>query len=100
MNRILWNRRPTDDSDPGDVDEIVITNPTAVHIEQMDDNVYWIQIDLADGTYWAGNFAARVAAVVLGQQENAGVIWDRDDSHEIAVDNDGETQKPKKGNPT
>lgn len=34
VTRILWNRRPANPSDAGDIDEIVVRRPKAVHIEQ------------------------------------------------------------------
>lgn len=81
MNRILWNRRPTDPYDGGDIDEIVVHNVT-VHIEQMDDRCWWIGIDLPDGTHWAGNFSADSRGrMSFWQQEYGGVEW-RDESHE------------------
>ena len=33
------------------LDEIVVRNPEAVHVEVMDDNCIWMGIDLADGTH-------------------------------------------------
>lgn len=72
-NRILWNVRG------GDIDEIVISN-CAVHIEQMDDNCWWIGITRADGGYWAGNFTAK-GRMRFTEQERSGFEWDETDAH-------------------
>lgn len=84
MNRILWNQRPTDATDPGDIDELVITQPQHVHVEQMDARCWWIGVSLPDGSYWHGNFVADSRGRMrFTQQENAGVEWARDDTHEV-----------------
>jgi hypothetical protein len=78
MNRILWNERGRD------IDEIVLHHPAVVHIEQMGDRCWWIGIDMPDGTYWHGNFVADSRGRMrFSEQENAGITWDRDDTHEV-----------------
>lgn len=85
-NRILWNRRPVDMRDCGDIDEIVVTEPSVVHIEQMNDRCWWIGITMPDGSYWSGNFAATSRGVMtFGQQEDDRIAWDRDDEHKAAI---------------
>jgi hypothetical protein len=82
MSRILWNRRPTDDTDPGDIDEIVFHN-AQVHVEQTADRNYWIGVELPDGTSWSGNFyAAADGRLTFGLQEDTGVKWDDDAEHQ------------------
>lgn len=82
VHRILWNRRPTNPADCGDIDEIVIRNPQAVHVEQMDDRCWWIGIDMPDGTYWHGNFSCDSRGRMrFSEQENAGINFDPDHSH-------------------
>lgn len=84
-DRILWNRRPTD-RDPGDIDEIVLTNVT-VHIEQMSDRSWWISLQrpTVDGygyESWMGNFVADSRGRMrFVEQENAGIEWDEDRCH-------------------
>lgn len=82
-DRILWNRRPTSDRDAGDIDEIVIHGAT-VHVEQMDARCWWIGV-YVEGTdrYWMGNFTADSRGRMrFGEQENAGIVWAHDASHE------------------
>jgi hypothetical protein len=73
----LWNKRYED------IDEIVLHHPKMVHIEQMNDRCWWIGIYLDDDRYWIGNFIAdsrgRMGFV---EQDNAGVDWDDDRSHD------------------
>lgn len=81
-NRILWNVRDED------IDEIVITEPHLVHIEQMNSRVWWIAIylDDSDGPYWMGNFVCDSRGHMrFTEQENNDVEWDRDDSHEESL---------------
>lgn len=85
MNRILWNERPVPGlmgRAGGDIDEIVVTDCT-VHIEQMNDGCYWIGITKG-GAEWMGNIYIDDDCVLLrfNQQENDGLVWERDDSHE------------------
>jgi len=83
-DRILWNRRPTGALDVGDIDEIVVHNCT-VHIEQMDDRCWWIGIYMSDGSYWMGNFIADSRGRMrFSEQENAGIEWAHDATHEVA----------------
>ena len=87
-DRILWNRRPTDDRDPGDIDEIVLSN-VHVHIEQMGDREWWIGMFRHDAddneTGWYGNFVADSRGRMrFVEQENDGITWDEDRSHEEA----------------
>lgn len=84
-DRILWNRRPTD-HDPGDIDEIVLTGVT-VHIEQTSDRSWFIAMyrPVRDGieVCWLGNFVAdSPGRMRFVEQENAGIEWDEDRSHE------------------
>lgn len=77
-DRILWNRR----TDEPDIDEIVITNAT-VHVEQMDDRCWWIGISRGDD-YWTGNFIVDdQARMRFVEQENHGITWAADDSHDF-----------------
>jgi hypothetical protein len=86
INRILWNRRPSGDrgvAGCGDIDEIVLHDVT-VHVEQMDSGCWWIGIYREDGGYWMGNFTSdRDGLMSFWQQENNGIEWDRDDTHEV-----------------
>jgi hypothetical protein len=77
MRRILWNTRGAD------IDEIVLEGVDCVHIEQMNDGCWWIGIDLADGGYWAGNFAtlSRRARMTFTEQESSGIDWERNEAH-------------------
>ena len=88
MNRILWNRRPDANwrrGDMGSIDEIVLHNVQLVHVEQMDDRCWWIGIQMPDGTYWHGNFTADSRGRMrFTEQENNGITWDRDDTHEVS----------------
>lgn len=81
---ILWNRRPTD-RDPGDIDEIVMTGVT-VHIEQMSDRSWSIVMYRLTGDgykAWLGNFIADSRGrMEFVEQENSGIEWDDDCSHE------------------
>lgn len=79
-NRILWNSRPKNDSDCGDIDEIVIHNAT-VHIEQMDEDCWWIGIYTADKSYWMGNFVVEDGKLTFSEQENHNIEWYQDKSH-------------------
>jgi hypothetical protein len=80
-NRILWNRRPANPLDCGDIDEIVIHN-CIVHVEQMDDRAWWIGIVLPDGNQWMGEFRANSRGVMtFGQTDDGLITWDRDDTH-------------------
>ena len=54
-----------------------------VHIEQMDDRCWWIEIVRQDGTYWMGNFVADSRGRMrFVEQENNGVEWEHDATHE------------------
>lgn len=76
-HRILWNVRDED------IDEIVISNPQTVHIEQMDSRVWWIGIDLDNERSWSGNFSCDSRGRMrFTEQDNDGVEWDRDESHD------------------
>ena len=79
MNRILWNVRGED------IDEIVLHNVT-VHVEQMDDRCWWIGIytgSESDSPYWMGNFVADSRGRMrFVEQENFGIEWEQDKSHE------------------
>ena len=82
--RILWNERPSQPRSPGCVDEVVLRDVKVVHIEQMDKRCWWIGIYLDDDTtYWMGNFVANSRGEMhLVEQEESGIQWDRDQSHE------------------
>jgi hypothetical protein len=87
-DRILWNERPParTGGGGGDIDEIVLSG-VDIHIEQMDDRCWWIGIyrDASkSGTpYWMGNFVADSRGRMrFVEQENAGIEWDDDKSHE------------------
>ena len=56
-DRILWNRRPENARDCGDIDEIVMSN-VSVHVEQMNDRCWWI------GIYKEGDFDGTHAPIV------------------------------------
>lgn len=87
MTRILWTRRPVDESDVGDIDELVVDSPASIHVEQMTDRCWWIGVYLDDERYWMGNFVADSRGRMrFVEQENAGVEWDRDDTHEVTAD--------------
>lgn len=84
--RILWNRRPSGAKDAGDIDEIVLSD-VDVHIEQMDDRCWWIGIyrdaSKSDTPYWMGNFVADSRGRMrFVEQENYGIEWGDDDSHD------------------
>ena len=94
-HRILWNRRPTRGmrGDNGDIDEVVISHPQTVHIEQMDGRCWWIGIYLANECYWMGNFVADSRGRMrFSEQENAGITWAHDATHET-------TQQPAEFDP-
>jgi hypothetical protein len=78
-NRILWNQRGRN------IDELVVSDIAAVHVEQMNDRCWWIGITRADGSYWAGNFVAdsRGRMRFTEQGPPVGFEWDRDDTHEL-----------------
>lgn len=84
VDRILWNERP-ERPGGGDIDEIVMHNVDMVHIEQMDDRCWWIALYPERGSdrYWMGNFVADSRGRMrFVEQENAGIEWDRERSHE------------------
>lgn len=86
MNRILWNQRPVSTlAAGGNIDEIVLHAVDTVHVEQMDGRCWWIALYRADGTYWMGNFVADSRGrMQFREQENAGIEWERDDTHGAA----------------
>jgi hypothetical protein len=88
-NRILWNERPAERLPGGDIDEIVMSN-VDVHIEQMDDRCWWIALyaDAGnDSPYWMGNFVADSRGRMrFVEQENNGIEWGVDKSHDDAPD--------------
>lgn len=80
-NRILWNTRAAND-----IDEVVFTEPSVVHIEQMSDRCWWIGVTTPDNTYWSGNFVCDSRGRMgFMQQENDGIEWDDDDEHKAAI---------------
>ena len=97
-NRILWNQRPTDGRDvdaAGDIDEIVLHDIRTLHIEQVDGRCWWIGVYPDDGeAYWMGNFVADSRGRMrFTQQENNGIVWEIDQTHEVP-DND---ERPSPG---
>lgn len=75
-NIIAWN-------DDRCIDEIVISNPALVHIEQMDDHAWWIGIEMEDGSYWYGNFIAiKKGLMEFTEQEDNGMEWSRQLHHD------------------
>lgn len=80
IGRILWNVRGED------IDEVVLRDVEMLHIEQMDDNCWWIGVSLKNGGYWAGNFTTR-GKMRFSEQERDGFDWDEDSAH------DGEAPK-------
>lgn len=80
-DRILWNRRPSDPRDTGNIDEIVVHNCT-VHIEQMGDDNWSVMVTKGDA-FWCGLFQAEPRRRMrFGESFNEGLSWDRDDSHD------------------
>lgn len=77
-NRILWNRRPSG-NDHGDIDELVLRDVAMVHVEQMDDNAWWIGIGLANGEWWSGDFTSD-GPMTFTEQESS-VTFGDDDCH-------------------
>jgi hypothetical protein len=75
VNRILWNNAT-------EIDEIVVSNPQTVHVEQLDDECWWIGITLADGETWHGTFNTYHGALTFTELDDAGIVWDRDETHE------------------
>ena len=86
-NRILWNYREDGRHRRGEIDEIVMSN-VDIHIEQMNDGCWWMGIYSRDDPekYWMGNIHTlhphSRARLTFTEQENAGIEWDDDDSHE------------------
>jgi len=35
--------------DDGDLDELVVRDPKSVHLERMDDGVFWMEVERQDG---------------------------------------------------
>ena len=83
-HRILWNRRPENPSDGGDIDEIVLRGVAILHVEQMDDRCWWVGATMDDGSAWMGNlYANSRGRMGFSEQENDGVEWDIDDTHQF-----------------
>lgn len=86
IDRILWNHRDRT-GERGEIDEVVLSNVN-VHIEQMNDGCWWIGIYDATNPdrYWMGNFHPKNprsrTQLTFTEQENSGIEWDRDESHE------------------
>lgn len=80
MKRILWNRRPSP-CVAGDVDEIVLTDVSTVHVEQMSTRSWWIGVTLADGSEWSGEFVADSRGRMMFLEQESTVEWDRDETH-------------------
>lgn len=80
-DRILWNERATE-AWGGDIDELVLAG-VDVHIEQMGDRCWWIGLRRGEH-YWHGNFVADSRGRMrFSQQENAGIEWQHDATHEV-----------------
>lgn len=85
IERILWNHRD-EPGRRGSIDEVVLSNVN-VHIEQMNDSCWWIGLYRPDNpdVYWMGNFHPENpnsrTKLTFTEQENAGIEWDRDESH-------------------
>jgi hypothetical protein len=78
-NRILWNVRGED------IDEVVFRKPRLVHVEQMTERCWWIGVYFGDihGPSWMGNFVADSRGRMrFVEQENDGVVWDENGSHD------------------
>ena len=79
QDRILWNRgRDT-------IDEIVI-HDCMVHVEQMDDNCWWIGIykEADQDQMWTGNFYCphhRSKTGMSFTEQDCDIEWDRDEEH-------------------
>ena len=78
-DRILWNRRPTETHN-GEIDELVV-HGCDVHIEQVNTDCWWIGIH-KDGADWSGNFTVETRKKMRFSQQDAGLTWGRDDTHE------------------
>lgn len=81
MNRILWNRRPKNVRDGGEIDELVLHDVSLVHIEQMDGRCWWIGVTLGDGSEWMGNFHADSRGRMSFSEQESDVDWERDEEH-------------------
>lgn len=84
VNRILWNSRAMND-----IDEIVIDHPASVHVEQMDDDRWWIGIYLEDEDQtkrWAGEFMILSDGQMTFYEMDSDVEWERDEEHETEED--------------
>lgn len=80
MNRILWNERD-DDTNNGDIDEIVLHDVACVHVEQMNNRCWWIGITCNDGTEWSGNFYANSRGVMRFMEQDSTIEWESDQEH-------------------
>ena len=81
VGRILWNRRPVDGRDCGDIDEIVLHRPEFVHVEQMNDRDWWIGIAMPAGSEFSGHFHATSRGVMTFGLTESDIEWDKDDEH-------------------
>lgn len=83
VDRILWNKRPTEEDVGGSIDEIVVHAPEMIHIEQMNHECWWMAIykDGVDG-YWMGNFIVEDGILNFYEQDYCDFKWDKDESHE------------------
>lgn len=73
--RILWN-----EAERKTIDEFVVHDAT-IHLEQMDDNCYWIGITDADGREFSVNLHTPRATIRCTQQD-CEWMWDEDATHE------------------
>lgn len=74
VDRILWNQGREV------IDEIVIHN-AMVHVEQMDDRCWWIGVYKPDGSRWSGNFSCDSRGRMRFTEQDAEILWDKDEEH-------------------
>lgn len=85
VERILWNYRD-EPGKRGEIDEVVLCN-VDVHIEQMNDGCWWMGFyrHADPDIYWMGNIHTKNPRsrthITFTEQENAGIEWQRDESH-------------------
>lgn len=68
---------------PTEVDEVVFHDAT-VHIEQMDEQCWTVIVDQAGGQ-WVGNMVCADGRLTFVEQENDGIDWDEDRTHESVL---------------
>ena len=65
--------RPRED---GTLDEVVVSHPAVVHLEQMDEGSWWLGIDLVDGRRVTVNLSTKRNARVYGMADVSGARLD------------------------